>query len=227
MLMRDSGYTLPTTRISARPTSPRSKSLLVRFLLQVFLRPQKQVRARRLVFRLKSSDAQVRYEGSGNACHGSYGFSASSESRSSAVYARHSPHSRMWKPHYRHCGRMESDLDTPARRTLPPDTCSSRLVSSIYFPRTLTIRGSTSQKEKIQWWISCRILPHRRIKCSTKESVLDRLREAYDISEDIYLKHKDDYSFKEEGKVQLLPLRGFKDDGVVLIEEEVGLGDFN
>ncbi|KAK9209249.1 hypothetical protein WN944_001613 [Citrus x changshan-huyou] len=34
---------------------------------------------------------------------------------------------------------------------------------------------------------------------------------------------KDDYSFKEEGKVQLLPLRGFKDDGVVLIEEEVGL----
>ncbi|KAL9450795.1 hypothetical protein AB3S75_012515 [Citrus x aurantiifolia] len=48
MLMRDSGYALPTTWIFARSTSPRPGPLLVCFLLQVFLRPQKQVRARRL-----------------------------------------------------------------------------------------------------------------------------------------------------------------------------------
>ncbi|KAL9447547.1 hypothetical protein AB3S75_015087 [Citrus x aurantiifolia] len=75
MLMRDSGCPLSTTRISARSTSPRSRSLLVCFLPQIFLRPQKQVRARRLFSRRKLSDAQVRYEGSGNASHKSYGFS--------------------------------------------------------------------------------------------------------------------------------------------------------
>ena len=35
--MRDSGYALPTTRGSARSTSPRSGYLLVCFLLRVFL----------------------------------------------------------------------------------------------------------------------------------------------------------------------------------------------
>ena len=34
----------------------------------------RQVRVRRLFSRRKPSDAQVRYEGSGNACHRSYGF---------------------------------------------------------------------------------------------------------------------------------------------------------
>ncbi|KAH9704334.1 hypothetical protein KPL70_011414 [Citrus sinensis] len=70
----NSGYTLPTTRISARSTLPRLRSLLVCFLLQEFLRPHKQVRARRLFSRRKPSDTQVRYEGSGNACQRSYGF---------------------------------------------------------------------------------------------------------------------------------------------------------
>ncbi|KAK9225174.1 hypothetical protein WN943_010215 [Citrus x changshan-huyou] len=35
---------------------------------------------------------------------------ASSESRSSAVYARCSPHARMWMSHYLHDGRMEMNL---------------------------------------------------------------------------------------------------------------------
>ncbi|KAH9741462.1 Receptor like protein 22 [Citrus sinensis] len=60
---------------SARPTLSRPRSLLVRFLLQKFLRTQKQVRVRRLFSRRKPSDAQVRYEGSGNVRHESYGFS--------------------------------------------------------------------------------------------------------------------------------------------------------
>ncbi|KAL9441110.1 hypothetical protein AB3S75_019726 [Citrus x aurantiifolia] len=75
MLMRDSSCLLSTTRTSARSTPPRSGSLLVRLLLQRFLRTQKQVRVRQLFLRCKPSDAQVRNEGSGNASHKSYGFS--------------------------------------------------------------------------------------------------------------------------------------------------------
>ena len=63
------------TRTSARPTLPRPGSLLVRFLLQIVHVYTKQVRVRRLFSRRKPSDAQVRYEGSGNVCHKSYSFS--------------------------------------------------------------------------------------------------------------------------------------------------------
>ncbi|GAY60084.1 hypothetical protein CUMW_199340 [Citrus unshiu] len=128
LLMRDSGYALPTTRISARSTSPRSGSLLVCFLLPVFLRPQKQVRALRLFSRRKSSDAQVRYEGSGNACHRSYDFLEIGLADDVLVDEQDIP-----AP-----ARPDTRLlrDTPVRRTLPSDICSSCLVSSTYFSQT-------------------------------------------------------------------------------------------
>ncbi|KAH9666451.1 putative disease resistance protein [Citrus sinensis] len=122
LLMRDSGYALPTIRISARSTSPRSRSLLVCFLLPVFLRPQKQVRALRLFSRRKPSDAQVRYEGSGNACHRSYDFLEIGLADDVLVDeqdipAPAPPDTRLLR-------------DTPVRRTLPSDICSLCLVSS-------------------------------------------------------------------------------------------------
>ncbi|KAK9221013.1 hypothetical protein WN944_009437 [Citrus x changshan-huyou] len=141
MLMRDSGCLLYTTRISARSTLPRSGSLLVKLLLQKFLRTQKQVRVRRLFSRRKPSDAQVRNEGL------------------PFIRARYPPTSRKWMLHFRSRGwlrglralilGLESTprqlsltgifpapappatrllQDIPARGTLLPDVYSSLLV---------------------------------------------------------------------------------------------------
>ncbi|KAK9201458.1 hypothetical protein WN944_016661 [Citrus x changshan-huyou] len=161
MLMRDSGCPRSTTRVSARSTSPRPGSLLVKILLQRSEYAGCFPGANPPTLK---SDMKVRGTLATDLMAFGLPLNLSFPQSTSVILPpleRGFPISVVVGG----CVAFETGLaddvlvdeqdipapDTPARRILPPNICSSRLVSSEYFPQTVLILDVARFKYPPHW----------------------------------------------------------------------------